>query len=141
MPAPPKIASGFHGGGGGVKTDEEGMKGIPTGCMCGALAAGVMVLGVLYGRSAPVGPRFGCISHLSAHLHKRFQDELGGKCCAMLRPFYQKMDREHSCSQVYQKGAELAMETALSAPALVPNCSLPMALQRQAKKKRKNHGR
>jgi len=118
-----------------VKTDEEGMKGIPTGCMCGALAGGVLVLGVLYGRSTPVGPRFGCISHLSAHLHKRFQDELGGKCCAMLRPFYQKMDREHSCSHVYQKGAELAVETALSAPALVPDCRLPGALQRLAKKK------
>jgi hypothetical protein len=129
------MASGFHGGGGGVKTDEEGMKGIPTGCMCGALAAGVLVLGVLYGRSAPVGPRFGCISHLSAHLHKRFQDELGGKCCAMLRPFYQKMDREHSCSHVYQKGADLAVETALSAPALVPECSLPAALQRLARRK------
>jgi len=133
-PAPPKIASGFHGGGGGVKTDEEGMKGIPTGCMCGALAAGVLVLGFLYGRSAPVGPKFGCISHLSAHLHKRFQDELGGKCCAMLRPFYQKMDREHSCSHVYQKGAELAVEAALSAPALVPDCRLPGILQRLAKK-------
>jgi len=117
-----------------VKTDEEGMKGIPTGCMCGALAAGVLVLGVLYGRSAPVGPRFGCISHLSAHLHKRFQEELGGKCCAMLRPFYQKMDREHSCSHVYQKGAELAVEAALSAPALVPDCRLPGVLQRLAKK-------
>jgi hypothetical protein len=128
------MASGFHGGGGGVKTDEEGMKGIPTGCMCGALAAGVMVLGVLYGRSAPVGPRFGCISHLSAHLHKRFQDELGGKCCAMLRPFYQKMDREHSCSHVYRKGAELAVETALSAPALVPGCRLPRAIQSLTKK-------
>jgi hypothetical protein len=129
------MASGFHGGGGGVKTDEEGMKGIPTGCMCGALAAGVLVLGVLYGRSAPVGPRFGCISHLSAYLHKRFQDELGGKCCAMLRPFYQKMDREHSCSHIYQKGAELAVEVALSAPALVPDCRLPGVLQRLAKKK------
>ena len=140
-PAPPKIASGFHGGGGGVKTDEEGMKGIPTGCMCGALAAGVIILGVLYGRSAPVGPRFGCISHLSAHLHKRFQDELGGKCCAMLRPFYQKMDQEHSCSHVYQKGAELAVEAALSAPALVPECRLPGALQRLAKKNRKDNGK
>ncbi len=128
-PAPPKIASGFHGGGGGVKTDEEGMKGIPTGCMCGALAAGVLVLGVLYGRSAPLGPRFGCISHLSAHLHKRFGEEFGGKCCAMLRPFYQKMDREHSCRHIYQKGAELAVEVALSAPALVPNCRLPKPLQ------------
>ena len=113
-----------------MKTDEEGRKGIPTGCMCGALAAGVLILGILYGRSAPVGPRFGCISHLSAHLHKRFQEELGGKCCAMLRPLYQKMDREHSCSHLYQKGAELAVEVALSAPALASECKMPRSLQK-----------
>jgi len=123
-----------------VKTDEEGMEGIPTGCMCGALAAGVVVLGVLYGRTAPVGPRFGCISHLSAHLHKRFQEELGGKCCAMLRPFYQKMDREHSCRHVYRKGAELAAEVALSAPVLVSGCSMPRSLQRLVEKDRKGSG-
>ena len=123
-----------------MKTDEEGMKGIPTGCICGALAAGVVVLGVLYGCTTPVGPRFGCISHLSAHLHKRFQEELGGKCCAMLRPFYQKMDREHSCRHVYQKGAELAAEVALSAPALVSGCSMPRSLQRLVEKDRKGSG-
>jgi hypothetical protein len=53
----------------------------------------------------------------------------------MLRPFYQKMDREHSCSHIYQKGAELAVEAALSAPSLFPGCRLPAALQRLAKKK------
>ena len=123
-----------------MKTDEEGMKGIPTGCMCGALAAGVLVLGVLYGRSAPVGPRFGCISHLSAHLHKRFQDEFGGKCCAMLRPFYQRMDREHSCGHIYRKGAELAVEVALSAPALVSDCRMPRSLHGLLKKIGKGSG-
>ena len=123
-----------------MKTDEEGMKGIPTGCMCGALAAGVLVLGVLYERSAPVDPRFGCISHLSAHLHKRFQDEFGGKCCAMLRPFYQRMDREHSCSHIYQKRAELAVEVALSAPALVSDCRMSRSLHGLLKKIGKGSG-
>jgi hypothetical protein len=134
------MASGFHGGGGGVKTDEEGMKGIPTGCMCGALAAGVLVLGVLYGRAAPVGPRFGCISHLSAHLHKRFQEELGGKCCALLRPFYHKIDNENSCKEIYRKGAEMAVEVALSAPGLVSECQMPRSLQRLVEKNRKGSG-
>jgi hypothetical protein len=135
-PAPPKIASGFHGGGGGIKTDEAGTKGTPTGCMCGALAAGVLALGVLYGRTAPGGPRFGVISHLSAHLHKRFMEELGGKCCAMLRPFYQKRDRENSCDFVYRKGAELAVEVVLSAPQVVPECNLPRSLYGLINKKR-----
>ena len=102
--------------------------------MCGALAAGVLVLGILYGRTSPVGPRYGCISHLAAQLHKRFQEELGGKCCAMLRPFYQKMDREKSCRFIYQKGAELAVEVALSAPDLVPGCKFPRSLRGLVKK-------
>ena len=128
-PVPPKMASGFHGGGGAVNIDEEGTKGTPTGCMCGALAAGVLVLGILYGRTAPVGPRYSCISHLSGHLHQRFQEEMGGKCCAMLRPFYQKIDQKKSCREIYKKGAELAVEVALSAPTLVPECRMPRSLQ------------
>ncbi len=133
-PVAPKMASGFHGGGGAVNIDEEGMKGTPTGCMCGALAAGVLVLGILYGRTSPVGPKYSCISHLSGHLHQRFQEEMGGKCCAMLRPFYQKNDREKSCGEIYQKGAELAVEAALSAPALVPGCKMPRSLQEFVKR-------
>jgi hypothetical protein len=124
------MASGFHGGGGGFKTDEAGMEGNPTGCMCGALASGVLILGILYGRTEPGKVRFGCISHLSAHLHKRFQEELGGKCCAILRPFYQGIDKEHSCRAIYQKGAELAVEVALSAPKLTPQCRMPRSLER-----------
>jgi hypothetical protein len=55
---------------------------------------------------------------------------LGGKCCAMLRPFYKKMDRENSCKEIYKKGAELAVEVALSGPKLVPGCRMPKSLQR-----------
>ncbi len=129
------MASGFHGGGGGVKTDEEGMEGTPTGCMCGALASGVLILGILYGRTEPGKVRYGCISQLAAHLHRRFQEELGGKCCAMLRPFYQKIDREKSCREIYKRGAELAVEVALSAPQLVPECRMPRSLQRFVERK------
>jgi C_GCAxxG_C_C family probable redox protein len=129
-PVPPKMASGFHGGGGAVDIKEDGMKGTPTGCMCGALAAGVLVLGILYGRTSPAGPKYSCISHLSGRLHQRFQEELGGKCCAMLRPFHQKIDREKSCREIYRKGAELAVEMALSAPDLAPGCTLPRGLRR-----------
>ena len=103
---------------------------IPTGCMCGALAAGVLSLSILYGRKDPKQSRYGCISQLSGWLHKRFQEELGGKCCAMLRPFYQKIDREKSCREIYKKGAELAVEVALSAHKLVPECRMPRSLQR-----------
>ena len=132
-PAPPKIASGFHGGGGAINIDEEGTKATPTGCMCGALAAGVLVLSILYGRTAPVGPRYSCISHLSGYLHQRFQEEMGGKCCAMLRPFHHKVDEEHSCRAIYKRGAELAVEVALSGPKIAPVCKMPHPLERFAR--------
>ena len=48
----------------------------------------------------------------------------------MLRPFYHKIDAEHSCKAIYKKGAELAVEVALSAPTLVPDCRMPRSLQR-----------
>jgi len=132
-PDPVKMASGFHGGGGAFNIDAEGMNGTPTGCMCGALAAGVLALGILYGRTAPAGPKYSCISHLSGRLHQRFQEEMGAKCCAILRPFYHRTDRERSCREIYRKGAELAVEVALSAPNLAPGCKMPRSLERLAK--------
>jgi hypothetical protein len=52
----------------------------------------------------------------------------------MLRPFYQKIDQQKSCREIYKKGAELAVEVALSAPKLVPECKMPKSLQRIAGK-------
>lgn len=102
--------------------------------MCGALAAGVLAIGFYYGRTSPKQPRFGCASELSGWLHRRFQEELGGKCCAMIRPFYQKMDQEKSCAAVYQKGAELAVQTILSAPVISSQCQMPRSLQNLGKR-------
>jgi hypothetical protein len=48
----------------------------------------------------------------------------------MLRPFYKKIDRENSCREIYKKGAELAVEVALSAPKVVPDCRMPKSLQK-----------
>jgi hypothetical protein len=126
-PFPPKMASGFHGGGGGCRVGEEW---VPTGCMCGALAAGVLALSNFYGRTSPKGNRYGCISHASGYLHQRFFDEVGGKCCSMLRPLYQRMDREKSCRELYKKGAELAIEAIFAAPGVFSECKFPRSLQR-----------
>ncbi len=106
--------------------DEE----VPTGCMCGALAGGVLTLGVLYGRTSPKGTRYGCIPHTAGYLHQRFFAEVGGKCCSMLRPLYQRMDPEHSCQELYRKGAKLAVEAMFAAPGVFGECTLPRSLQR-----------
>ena len=126
-PPAPKMASGFHGGGGRIRVGEEE---VPTGCLCGALAGGILALGVLYGRTSPKGPRYGCIPNAAGYLHQRFFAEVGGKCCSMLRPLYQRMDPEHSCQELYRKGAELAVETIFAAPGVFSGCSLSRSLQR-----------
>jgi hypothetical protein len=53
----------------------------------------------------------------------------------MLRPFYKKIDKENSCREIYKKGAELAVEVALSAPGLVPECKMPKSLRRLVESK------
>ena len=117
------MATGFHGGGGGVKTGDVWS---PTGCMWGALAAGVLVIGALYGRTSPKGERYACAAHVSGYLHKRFEEEFGAKCCSILRPFYKKID--DSCSTLYKKGAELAVEAVFSAPKIYEGCQMPKSL-------------
>lgn len=126
-PPAPKMASGFHGGGGRIRVGDEE---VPTGCLCGALAGGVLALSVLYGRTSPKGTRYGCIPHAAGYLHQRFFADVGGKCCAMLRPFYQRIDPEHSCQELYKKGAELAIEAIFAAPGVFGECTLPRPLQR-----------
>jgi hypothetical protein len=96
--------------------------------MCGALAAGVLVIGALYGRTSPKGERYGCAAHLSGYLHKRFEEEFGAKCCSMLRPFYKKIDPENSCNALYKKGAELAVEVVFAAPKIYEGCQIPKSL-------------
>ncbi len=129
-PPAPKLASGFHGGGGRIYVGGEPT---PTGCMCGALAGGVLALSALYGRTSPKGTRYGCIPHAAGYLHQRFFAEVGGKCCSMLRPLYQRMDPEKSCQELYKKGAELAVEAMFAAPGVFCECKLPRSLQRLIK--------
>ena len=143
-PAAPKMASGFHGGGGRIGVGEAST---PTGCLCGALAGAVLALSVIYGRTSPkITPQsvrvvsasgsvthYGCCAFASGYLHQRFLTEVGGKCCSMLRPLYQKMDPEKSCQALYRIGAELAVEAMFAAPAVFCECVLPQSLKRLIK--------
>ncbi|HSB73242.1 MAG TPA: C-GCAxxG-C-C family (seleno)protein [Candidatus Methylomirabilis sp.] len=91
-PPAPKLASGFHGGGGRIYVGGEPT---PTGCMCGALAGGVLALSALYGRTSPKGTRYGCIPYAAGYLHQRFFAEVGGKCCSMLQIPEQERQHHH----------------------------------------------
>ena len=68
-----KMASGFGGGLGHA------------GCMCGALTASVMVLGVLEGRTDSSQNRDPVYSS-AAQFHDKFANKFGGTCCRILNP-------------------------------------------------------
>ncbi len=117
------MASGFHGGGEredrrgrdernphGVHVRSPGGRRPRSGVLVGALRRSVP------GLDASVICRPICTSGFR---------KSGGKCCALLRPFYQKMDREHSCGFLYRKGAEMAVEVAFPHPVLFPSARCP----------------
>ena len=100
------MATAFHGGGGCHKdvvseniedlrhpvyadSDPTTSKMRNMGSVCGALNAGVMLIGYLFGRSRP-GEDITCPSELAYELHNRFEETLGSKICSMLKPFHVK---------------------------------------------------
>jgi len=69
-----RLASGFPVGMGALGTG---------GCTCGALSGGVMVLGMVYGRSTP-GTEAPLVLGKAKELHDWFLDEKGSTCCRAL---------------------------------------------------------
>jgi len=69
-----RLASGFPVGMGALGTG---------GCTCGALSGGVMVLGMVYGRSTPGGDAPLVLEKARA-LHDWFKSEKGSTCCRVL---------------------------------------------------------
>ena len=139
------MATGFHGGGGChkdiVSSDPEDLKHPATmltdpskskmknmGGQCGALSAGMMIIGYLYGRRTPEDD-ISCASELTYELQNRFEETLGSKQCSVLKPFYVKTSDEAArnepgtCGKVYATGAELAVEVILNAHEICPLCS------------------
>jgi len=69
-----KLASAFPVGMGVLGTG---------GCACGALSGGMMVLGMVYGRSDP-GGEAPLVLGKAKELHDWFADEKGSTCCRVL---------------------------------------------------------
>ncbi len=76
-----KMASGFGGGLG------------HSGCVCGALAASVMVLGILQGRTDKEQSRTQVYS-VAEDFYLNFVERFGSSCCRVLNP-YQFESKEH----------------------------------------------
>jgi len=78
LPVPDAViaaASGFPAGLGGA------------GCTCGALAGGVLALGLVFGRTAPKDARVDRAMKLSRELHDSFKKRHKSTCCRKLTRF------------------------------------------------------
>jgi len=140
-PSMVRMVTGFHGGGGTHRKEPginltETLEGVSSGRnrrppeelpytqighLCGALASGIVCIGMLYGRRSPTDD-LTCVDELCFELHRRFMEEFDENECRPLREKWIPLWPDHSCETVYQKGAEIAVELILQAPQLVPEC-------------------
>jgi C_GCAxxG_C_C family probable redox protein len=110
-PALHRASTGLRGGGGGY------------GDRCGALEGGALLIGLIYGREEPDEDNT-CASQLVRWLHEKFAHELGSTACRVLKPLsYTEWSDDFSCGPIYRRGAELAAEAVLTAPALCITCA------------------
>jgi C_GCAxxG_C_C family probable redox protein len=136
-----RMVTGFHGGGGTHRKEpeidltsvlEELASGrdrrpreeLPVeqiGHLCGALASGIVCIGLLYGRRSPTDD-LTCVDELCFELHRRFMEEFGENECRPLRDKWVPLSPNHTCEHVYQRGAEMAVELILEAAQLVSEC-------------------
>lgn len=93
------MASGFPVGIGG------------SGCMCGAIAGGVMALGMFFGRAKPKDEAVNKCMTLSKELHDRFRERHKCLCCRVLTQGMELGTQEHMKQCVSFTG-EVAEETA-----------------------------
>jgi len=140
-PSMVQVITGFHGGGGTHRTepgvdmnvvlagiaagteqrpeDEIPLKQV--GHLCGALAAGIVCFGLLYGRKLPTDD-LTCVDELSFEFHRRFMEEFGERECHPLRKKWIPLWPSKTCENIYKKGAELAVELILTAPERILEC-------------------
>lgn len=92
-----KMASGFGGGIGHA------------GCLCGALTASTMVLGVLQGRIDNKQDR-GPVYSAAADFHAQFTEKFGATCCRSLNPHpFETKEHLRNCLKITGATAELLM--------------------------------
>ena len=141
-PALVRAVTGFHGGGGtrrkspdvdmnrvladvAAGRDQRPRKALPVeqvGHLCGALASGIVCIGLLFGRRTPQDD-LTCVDELCFELHRRFQEEFGARECAILRAEFVPHTPTKTCEPIYRRAAEMAVELVLSARDIVSECT------------------
>lgn len=102
IPVPDAViaaASGFPAGFGGA------------GCTCGAVAGGVMSLGLVFGRTAPKDSKVDKAMELSRELHDSFKKRHKSTCCRKLTR-YMIMGTSGQMKQCIAFTGDVARETA-----------------------------
>ena len=81
-----------------------------SGCLCGALSGGVIILGAARGRTTPETPRKESYE-LSSEFHNRFKSEFGATCCRVLvKDKFGSKEQGERCYQIITGSAELLMK-------------------------------
>lgn len=82
------------------------------GCICGALAGGVMMLGYFFGRTVPGDPRLQQSLKVSQELHDYFCETCGASCCRVLTRGMEKGDpkRKAQCTRFVENTVKKTAE-------------------------------
>lgn len=86
--------------------------GFGSGCTCGALAGGAMVIGLYHGRDTAHGDN-SKVMRLSSELHNKFKVQNGSTCCRVLTRKFDKSKGEHKsqCQKFTGEVAQWVAET------------------------------
>lgn len=80
-----------------------------SGCMCGALNGGILTLGMIFGRTQPLGPKDPDVNHcmaLSNELHNWFKEnnKKNAVCCRVLTREFDMGKGEHKAQCIWLTG-------------------------------------
>ncbi|OOB78247.1 MAG: hypothetical protein ATN34_01425 [Epulopiscium sp. Nele67-Bin002] len=82
-----------------------------SGCVCGALSGGCVVLGLVFGRSVPKDPQVATARRLTNELHDIFRDHHKTTCCRIHLKKVEYGGPEHIAQCAYFTG-DMAYEVA-----------------------------
>ncbi|MFA5385201.1 MAG: C-GCAxxG-C-C family protein [Eubacteriales bacterium] len=91
--------------------------GLNSGCACGALAGGVMAIGMLLANPETKGFDK-AIGEMSLELQKRFTDKFGSTCCRILRKKFSPLKNAH-CKMITVTTAVITMELLMQSKKLL----------------------
>jgi C_GCAxxG_C_C family probable redox protein len=78
--------------------------------LCGALSAGVLIIGALHGRTSPEEDDSHC-AQLASNFRQKFIDEFGTTRCQEIRDSGYGSDGKWPCSELVEHAASILLES------------------------------